>query len=115
MKKSFLLILAAVAIFLAPAGCMEYSEEEERERTKTFVSDNSELQEAKALTRKIYEGIEKVEKNRLSRAEFQSYAKPLQQKLNSLIINMEEGDVKELDAYTNRLMEELGVNVAQQE
>lgn len=103
-------------MLLLTLGCMEPSEENTANSgVEHFRSDNSELQEAKAISRKIYEGIEKVEKEELTREEFQAYAKPLQQKLNALIINMEEEDVKELDRYRNHLMEQLGASVADQQ
>ena len=74
---------------------------------KETFADNSELEEAKAISRKIYEGIGEVERGKLTRAEFQTLAKPLQRKLNSLIIQMEEDEVKELEDFKNKLMEKL--------
>lgn len=114
MKKTLLLLLM-MSVLTGISSCMESSTAGKKETDETFHSDNSELEEAKAISRKIYEGIAKVEKKELSRTEFRAYAKPLQHKLNSLIVNMEEEDVKELDSYRNELMEELGAKVARQE
>lgn len=114
MKKTLALLLM-LFILTSVSACMDSSTTGNRRADKTFYSDNSELEEAKAITRKIYEGIAKVEKKELNRTEFHSYAKPLQHKLNSLIVNMEDQDVKELDSYRNELMEELAAKVARQE
>lgn len=114
MKK--LLLLLTANILLLSWGCMESSEEDaSKTEIRRFHSDNAELQEAKAIARKIYEGIEKVEKEELTREEFQSYARPLQQKLNALIINMGDEDLKKLEQYRNHLMERLGASVAGQQ
>ncbi|WP_189605839.1 hypothetical protein [Salinimicrobium marinum] len=107
MKKIF--FLSAFILFLC-FGCEERSGVTEEQEPKTSIPpDNAELEEAKAISRKIFEGIEKVENEEASREEFQAYAKPLQEKLNSLIVIMEEQEVRELDRYRNELMDELSI------
>ena len=108
MKKTILFLSAIM--FLICFGSEERSGGTEEQESKTSLRpDNSELEEAKAISRKIFEGIEKVEKEEATREEFQAYAKPLQEKLNSLIVIMEEQEVQELDRYRNELMDELSI------
>ena len=95
-------------LLLLLSGCEGREKNAEGVRVhKEQISDNSELEEAKAISREIYEGIAEVERGKLTRAEFQIFAEPLQRKLNSLIIQMEEDEVKELEDFKKRLMEKL--------
>lgn len=99
MKKLVLLffILSFTAISCRDEGEPELSQQ-------IFMSDNEELEEAKAITRKLFEGLEKVEENKMSREDFKKMAEPLQRELNMLIISMEAQDAQKLESYKDELM-----------
>lgn len=102
------LVFLSTFLLLVLSGCDKQEKDADGVSVqKEIISDNSELEEAKAISRKIYEGIGEVERGKLTKAEFQTFAKPLQRKLNSLIIQMEEDEVKELEEFNNKLMEKL--------
>ena len=110
MKRLAFLITFLLLVF---SGCDRQEKDADGFSVrKETISDNSELEEAKTISRKIYEGIGEVERGKLTRAEFRTFAKPLQRKLNALIIQMEEDEVKELEEFNNKLMEKLESRVS---
>ena len=102
--KKFLLLFVIFSFTTVSCNHKQEGELSHSPSHSTYISDNSELEEAKAITRKLFEGLKKVEENQLSREDFEGLAEPLQRKLNSLILSMEDRDAQALEAYKNELM-----------
>lgn len=102
MNKSFLLIFLLVF-----ASACNFSKEQSQESAKKeIVSDHAYLEEAKALTKQLIEGSEKVEKKLLSRAEFEKKSRPLQKQLNLLIMSLDQEELKQLEKFRDDLLVE---------
>lgn len=100
MKNLFLFIL----LTLITAGC-NFSNDQPTDRAqKEIVSDHEYLEEAKAITRELLEGSEKVEKKVLSRAEFEKRSRPLQKQLNLIIMSLDKEELRQLENYRNQLL-----------
>ena len=106
MKKIFQL---SILLILAP-GC-NFNDHQPTDRAqKQIVSDHANLEEAKAIARKLIEGLEKVEQKQISREDFENISKPLQKQLNTLIISLEDHELRELETYRHELMVESAEN-----
>lgn len=100
MKNLFLL---SFLIFLT-AGCNFNNGQPNDSAHKKIVSDHAYLEEAKAIARELIEGSEKVEKNLISRAEFEKRSRPLQKELNLLIMSLDKDELRQLETYRNDLL-----------
>lgn len=102
MKKIFQL---SILLLFAP-GCNFNEHQPKDSAQKEIVSDHANLEEAKAIARKLIEGLEKVEQKQISREDFENISKPLQKQLNILIISLEDQELRELETYRHQLMVE---------
>lgn len=99
MKRLFLLIFLIIT-----AGCNFNNGQPNDSAQKKIVSDHAYLEEAKAIARELIEGSEKVEKNLISRAEFEKRSRPLQKELNLLIMSLDKDELRQLETYRNDLL-----------
>lgn len=106
MKKLFQLSLLLVLVI----GCNFNEQQPKDSAQKEIVSDHANLEEAKAIARKLIEGLEKVEQKQISRKDFENISKPLQKQLNTLIISLEDHELRELETYRQQLMVESAEN-----
>jgi len=102
MKK----ILPLLLLLLMALSCNFSDQQSMDSAQKKIVSDHDELEEAKAIARKLMEGLEQVEQKEISREEFESVSKPLQKQLNTLILVLEDKELQELESYRYELMVE---------
>lgn len=104
MKKISLLFLL---LLFANLSCNDQDHRLKEKAETEFVSDHAQLEEAKAISKKLLLGLEKVEKEKLSRSEFESMSRPLQKQLNVLIMALDDKDLQELEDFRNKLLVEL--------
>lgn len=100
MKKITLLPILLILVF----ACNFNEQQPKDSAQKEIISDHAHLEEAKAIARKLIEGLEKVEQKQISREDFENISRPLQKQLNILIISLDDHELRELESYRNELM-----------
>ena len=100
MKRFFLLS----TLLILAVGCNFNNGQPNDSAHKKIVSDHEYLEEAKAIARELIEGSEKVEKELITRAEFEKRSRPLQKELNLLIMSLDKDELRQLEDYRNELL-----------
>ena len=111
MKK--IILLSGLLILASACNFNEHQPKDSAQ--KEFISDHAHLEEAKAIARKLMEGLEKVEQNQISREDFENFSEPLQKQLNTLIISLEDYELRELETYRNELMKESAEHIKKED
>ena len=108
MKKRLLLLsfLLLLGISCNDNGDQKKDHDQKDRKQEKLISDHDQLEEAKAIARKLMEGMHKVEREELSRVEFESASRPLQKKLNVLIMALDKEELRELEDYRKQLLAE---------